>query len=236
MSEIELNTFSIVARDPVTGRFGVAVTTKAFGVGALCPFAKAGVGAIATQARVNPALGPKGLRLLEHGLTADETLEELLHDDPGRAFRQLAVVDRQGRSAAWTGAEANGWKGHILGDNYSVQGNLLAGEAVVQAMAAALHGSNAPFEERLLQALEAGQHAGGDKRGKQSAALLVVDTDEFPYVDIRVDDNPEPLKELRRLYDIHKVGLMSIYHEWVEATRKGVIPEDIAKPDEEKLK
>src|SRR4051812_25911689 len=115
MSEIELNTFSIVARDPVTGRFGVAVTTKAFGVGALCPFAKAGVGAIATQARVNPALGPKGLRLLEHGLTADETLEELLHDDPGRAYRQLAVVDRQGRSAAWTGAEANGWKGHILG-------------------------------------------------------------------------------------------------------------------------
>ena len=230
--EIELNTFSIVARDPKTNRFGIAVTTKAFGVGALCPFAKAGVGAIATQARVNPALGPKGLRLLEHGLSAEEVLQELLAGDPGSEYRQLGVIDRYGHAAAWTGSEANGWKGHIIGDNFTVQGNLLVGEEVVQATAAAFQGSNAPFEERLLRALAAGQVAGGDKRGKQSAALLVVDTEDFPYVDIRVDDAPEPLKELRRLYEIHKVGLMSIYHEWVEDVRNGRVAESTAKEDE----
>lgn len=234
MSEIELNTFSIVARDPRTGRFGVAVTTKAFAVGSLCPFAKAGVGAIATQARVNPTLGPKGLRLLEHGLSAEETLQELLAHDPGRQYRQLGVVDKYGRAAAWTGEEANGWRGHIVGDNFTVQGNLLVGEEVVQATAAAYVGSNASFEMRLLQALEAGQKAGGDRRGKQSAALLVVDIDEWPYIDIRVDDNPEPLKELRRLYDIHKNGLMSAYHEWVDTTSRGVVMEGMAKPDEKK--
>lgn len=234
MSEIELNTFSIVARDPRTGRFGVAVTTKAFAVGSLCPFAKAGVGAIATQARVNPTLGPKGLRLLEHGLSAEETLQELLAHDPGRQYRQLGVVDKYGRAAAWTGEEANEWRGHIVGDNFTVQGNLLVGEEVVQATAAAYVGSNASFEMRLLQALEAGQKAGGDRRGKQSAALLVVDIDEWPYIDIRVDDNPEPLKELRRLYDIHKNGLMSAYHEWVDTTSRGVVMEGMAKPDEKK--
>lgn len=234
MAEVELNTFSIVARDPLTGRFGVAVTTKAFGVGTLCPFAKAGVGAVATQARVNPALGPQGLRLLEHGLSAEETLQELLANDPGRQYRQLGIVDKYGRAAAWTGEEANDWRGHIIGDNFSVQGNLLTGREVVQATAAAFSASNAPFEERLLQALEAGQQAGGDKRGKQSAALLVVDTEDFPFCNIRVDDNPEPLKELRRLYNIHKVGLMSIYHEWVRDTLEGKVPVDMAKEDEKK--
>lgn len=234
MAEIELNTFSIVARDPQTGRFGVAVTTKAFGVGMLCPFARAGVGAVATQARVNPALGPKGLRLLEHGLSAEEALQELLAGDPGKQYRQLGIIDKFGRAAAWTGEAANEWRGHIVGDNFTVQGNLLTGEEVVQATAAAFSASNAPFEERLLQALEAGQHAGGDKRGKQSAALLVVDTEDFPYVDIRVDDNQEPLKELRRLYNIHKNGLLSIYHEWVRDTREGRVPENVAKEDEKK--
>ncbi|MGZ4121799.1 MAG: DUF1028 domain-containing protein [Tumebacillaceae bacterium] len=234
MAEIELNTFSIVARDPVNGRFGVAVTTKAFAVGSLCPFAKAGVGAIATQARVNPTLGPKGLRLLEHGLSAEEVLQELLANDPGREFRQLGIVDKYGRTAAWTGSEANEAKGHIIGDNFTVQGNLLVGGAVLQAVAATFSASNAPFEERLIKALEAGQHAGGDKRGKQSAALLVVDTEDFPFVDIRVDDNPEPLKELRRLYDIHKTGLLSVYHDWVRDTREGKILESVAKEDEKK--
>lgn len=221
MIEYDLNTFSIVARDPMTGRFGVAVTTRAFAVGSLCPFAKAGVGAIATQARVNPTLGPKGLRLLEHGLSAEETLAELLAADPGRQYRQLGIVDKYGHAVAYTGEETNAWTGHIVGDSFTVQGNLLTGEAVVQAVAATFSASTAPFEQRLIHALEAGQHAGGDKRGKQSAALLVVDTDEFPFVDIRVDDNPEPLKELQRLYDIHKNGLYSIYHDWVEGIRSG---------------
>ena len=232
MREIELNTFSLVARDPKTGRFGIAVTTKAFAVGSLCPFAKGGVGAIATQARVNPTLGPKGLRMLEHGLSADETLQQLLADDPGLQYRQLGVVDRYGRAAAWTGQETNPWTGHIVGEGFTAQGNLLVGEEVVQAVAAAYVGSNGPFEERLITALEAGQAVGGDKRGTQSAALLVVDIDEWPYVDIRVDDNPEPLKELRRLYDIHKVGLMSNYHDWVETTRQGLVAQGMAKEDE----
>ncbi|KEO83667.1 DUF1028 domain-containing protein [Tumebacillus flagellatus] len=229
---MELNTFSIVARDPMTGRFGIAVTTKAFAVGSLCPFARAGVGAIATQARVNPTLGPKGLRLLEHGLSAEETLEQLLAEDPGRRYRQLGIVDKYGHAAAYTGEETNAWTGHVVGDHFTVQGNLLTGPEVVQGVAATFSASTAPFEERLIQALEAGQHAGGDKRGKQSAALLVVDTEDFPYVDIRVDDNPEPLKELRRLYDIHKNGLLSVYREWVEGVRSGTIPKGVAKPDE----
>ncbi|WP_347338354.1 DUF1028 domain-containing protein [Tumebacillus amylolyticus] len=231
---MDLNTFSIVARDPMSGRFGVAVTTKAFAVGSLCPFAKAGVGAVATQARVNPTLGPKGLRLLEHGLSAEETLQQLLADDPGRQYRQLGIVDKYGRAVAYTGEENNAWAGHIVGDHFTVQGNLLTGIEVVQAVAATFSASTAPFEVRLIQALDAGQKAGGDKRGKQSAALLVVDTDEFPYVDIRVDDNAEPLKELQRLYDIHKNGILSVYHEWVEGVRTGTIPEGMAKTDEKK--
>lgn len=235
MSEIELNTFSIVARDLHTGQFGIAVATKAFAVGSLCPFAKAGIGAVATQARVNPVLGPRGLRLLEHGLTAEETLQELLSADPGRELRQLGIVDKQGRAAAWTGADAQGWKGHIVGDGFAVQGNLLTGEEVVQAVAAGYKGSNNTFPERLMLALEAGQRAGGDKRGKrgkQSAALLVVDTDEFPYIDIRVDDHVDPVKELRRLFDIHKVGLLSIYHQWVDETKSGKVPDAVAKNQE----
>jgi uncharacterized Ntn-hydrolase superfamily protein len=227
-------TWSIVAHDPETGRFGIAVTTKAFAVGSLCPFAKAGVGAIATQARVNPSLGPKGLRLLEHGLSAEEVLEQLLAGDPGMQYRQLGIIDKYGRAAAWTGAEANAWKGHIVGEHFTVQGNLLAGEEVVQATVAAFKGSNAPFELRLIQALEAGQIAGGDKRGKQSAALLVVDTEDFPYVDIRVDDSEEPLEELRRLYEIHKMGLMSVYREWVDDVRHGRVVEGTAKENEKR--
>lgn len=236
MSEIELNTFSIIARDPETGQFGVAVTTKAFAVGTLCPFAKAGVGAVATQARVNPTLGPKGLRLLEHGLSAEDTLQQLLAGDPGRDHRQLAVIDKYGHAVAWTGAESHEWKGHIVGDGFSVQGNLLSGEEVVQAMVAGYKGSNASFAERLLLSLEAGQTAGGDKRGKQSAALLVVNVDEFPYIDIRVDDHPEPLKELRRLYDIHRVGLLSMYEKWVEDTTCGHVPDPVAKDSETERK
>ncbi|MFD2168718.1 DUF1028 domain-containing protein [Tumebacillus lipolyticus] len=225
MKEIELNTFSIVARDPETGRFGIAVTTKALAVGSLCPFAKAGVGAVATQARVNPALGPKGLMLLEHGLSAEEVLHELKRSDAGKELRQIGIVDRYGHAAAWTGADVQEGKGHITGDNFSVQGNLLTGIEVVQATAAAFRGSNAPFEERLLQALDAGQQAGGDKRGKQSAALLVVDVEDFPYIDLRVDDHPEPLKELRRLFNLHSNGLMKDYHEWVRTTRQGIVPD-----------
>jgi uncharacterized Ntn-hydrolase superfamily protein len=198
-------TFSIVARDPVTGMLGIAVTTKFFGVGSLCPFARAGVGAVATQALVNPTFGPRGLDLLELGLSPDEVADRLLNEDEGRNHRQLHLVDAQGRVAARSGEECVDWFGHEPhpSDGFSVAGNMLAGPAVVAETArayAAATQAGEPMPERLIQALEAGQHAGGDKRGRQSAALYIVSTEVYPYLDIRVDDHPDPVVELRRLY------------------------------------
>jgi len=194
-------TFSIVARDAATGTFGIAVTTKFFGVGSLCPFARAGVGAVATQALVNPTYGPRGLDLLAQGMSPEEVVDALLAADDGRDHRQLHVIDARGRVAARSGAECVDWFGHQTFDGFSVAGNMLAGPAVVSETAKAFQASaGAPLAERLIHALEAGQTAGGDKRGKQSAALLIVSTEVYPYLDIRVDDNPEPVVELRRLY------------------------------------
>jgi uncharacterized Ntn-hydrolase superfamily protein len=200
-------TFSIIARDPKTGMLGIAVTTKFFGVGSLCPFARAGVGAIATQALVNPTYGPRGLDLLAGGLAPDAVVQQLMGADDGREHRQLHVLDAQGRVAARSGAECVDWFGHQTHDGYSVAGNMLAGPAVIaetaRAYAAATAGGE-PLPERFLQALEAGQAAGGDKRGRQSAALYIVSTEVYPYLDLRVDDHPEPLAELRRLYEESK--------------------------------
>jgi uncharacterized Ntn-hydrolase superfamily protein len=194
-------TFSIVARDASTGMFGIAVTTKFFGVGSLCPFARAGVGAVATQALVNPTYGPRGLDLLERGMPPDAVADALLAADDGRDHRQLHLIDAQGRVAARSGAECIDWFGHQTFDGFSVAGNMLAGPAVVSETAAAYQASLAlPLAERLIRALEAGQAAGGDKRGRQSAALLIVSTEVYPYLDIRVDDHPEPVAELRRLW------------------------------------
>jgi uncharacterized Ntn-hydrolase superfamily protein len=194
-------TFSIVARDAQTGMFGIAVTTKFFGVGSLCPFARAGVGAVATQALVNPTYGPRGLDLLERGMPPDAVADALLAADDGRDHRQLHLIDAQGRVAARSGAECIDWFGHQTFDGFSVAGNMLAGPAVVSETAAAYQASLAlPLAERLIRALEAGQAAGGDKRGRQSAALLIVSTEVYPYLDIRVDDHPEPVAELRRLW------------------------------------
>jgi uncharacterized Ntn-hydrolase superfamily protein len=199
-------TFSIVARDALTGMLGIAVTTKFFGVGSLCPFARAGVGAVATQALVNPTYGPRGLDLLEQGLSPDEVADRLLADDEGRNHRQLHLVDAHGRVAARSGAECVDWFGHQTYDGYSVAGNMLARPAVIaetaRAYAAAAAGE--PLAERLIRALEAGQAAGGDKRGRQSAALYIVSTEVYPYLDLRVDDHPDPVAELRRLYEESK--------------------------------
>jgi uncharacterized Ntn-hydrolase superfamily protein len=196
-------TWSIVARDPATGAFGVAVTTKFFAVGALCPHAMSGVGALSTQALVNPTYGPRGMRLLRESVPAPEVARLLLSGDDGRETRQLHVIDAQGNGTAHTGKDCIDWCGHLVRAGFSVAGNMLAGPAVIEDTAAffARH-AELPFAEQLIGALDAGQAAGGDKRGKQSAALIIHGSEEYPELDLRVDDHTEPLVELRRLYQV----------------------------------
>lgn len=206
---IELNTFSIAARCKRTGMFGVAVSTAVPAVGGICSFIKEGVGAIATQSWVNPYLGIDGLKLLESGLSAQEALDRLMADDPGRDSRQLGIVDTQGRAAAYTGADCVDWAGHEIGDGFTVQGNMLVGAETVQNMAQAARQSEAfDLPERLMLVLEAGQAAGGDKRGKQSAALKVYNVEAYPWLDIRVDEHRNPVAELRRIFEIAKHQLL----------------------------
>ena len=204
-------TFSIAGRCARTGRLGVAVSTAVPAVGMLCPFARPGVGAIATQAFVNPYLGADGLDLLAQGLSAQETLDRLVAGDPGREVRQLGIVDAQGRSAAFSGRACTGWFGHRTGEDFSAQGNILVGEETIAAMAAAFAAhADEDLPERLLRALEAGQAAGGDKRGRQSAALYVVDRETaYAYVDLRVDEHPDPVAELRRVFEVVKERQLS---------------------------
>ena len=205
----EMATFSIVARDEATGDYGVAVQSKYFNVGAVCPWARADVGAIATQAFANYSYGPEGLKLLEQGLTAEQVVEKLTSTDQMRDRRQLAVIDAKGNVAAWTGPKCNPWAGHRTGKNYSVQGNILAGEDVVKGMERAFLDSKGTFGERLIAALEGGQAAGGDSRGKQSAAMVVVRKNSVfgsdRFIDLRVDDHPEPIRELGRLVAHYQV-------------------------------
>jgi uncharacterized Ntn-hydrolase superfamily protein len=196
-------TWSIIARDPPTQAFGIAVATRFFAVGALCPHARSEVGALCTQALINPTYGPSGLQLLSEGAPAAEVVRRLIAADPGAAHRQLHVMDRAGRTAAHTGSACVGWCGDIHAEDYSIAGNMLAGPAVLEATAAAftLH-ADRPLADRLIRALEAGEAAGGDKRGKQSAALVIHSTEDYPDLDLRVDDHADPLAELRRLYDV----------------------------------
>lgn len=203
MPRASLTTFSIVARCPQTGELGVAASTAIPAVGAINPFAKARVGAITTQAWSNPYLGMDGLGLLAQGLSAVEVLERLLRADPDREKRQLGIVDARGGVAAFTGEEVQPWKGHREGRGYVVAGNLLVGDETIQAMAEAFERARGPLGDRLLVALEAGQAAGGDKRGKVSAALLVVRDEEYPYFDLRVDEHTGPVAELRRIFDVY---------------------------------
>lgn len=208
---LNLNTFSIVAYDHVSRMFGVAASTKFPAVGVLVPYTRADVGAIATQARVNPLLGYDGLDLLERDHSAEETLKILLNSDPEPEKRQVAVVDAWGRSAAHTGALTDPWRGHLTGDDYAVAGNLLAGAEVVEAMAETFEASaGEPLGERLMRALEAGQTAGGDKRGRQSAAMKVVKGQPYPYLDLRVDEHPAPVIELRRIYEVAKKEMLPV--------------------------
>jgi uncharacterized Ntn-hydrolase superfamily protein len=193
-------TWSIVARDPASGAFGVAVATRFFAVGALCVHADGGVGALATQALINPTFGPRGLRLLREGLDAATVVDALVAADPGRGSRQLHLQDARGGIAAHTGADCVPWCGHLMREGFSVAGNMLASPQVVEETARTYEaGSVLPFAQRLIQALEAGEAVGGDKRGKQSAALRIHTTEEYPALDLRVDDHPDPLAELARL-------------------------------------
>ncbi|MEJ7819911.1 MAG: DUF1028 domain-containing protein [Rubrobacteraceae bacterium] len=202
-------TFSIVAFDPETDSLGVAVQSKFLAVGAVVPWAKAGVGAVATQAMANFTYGPRGLDLMAEGKTAEETIEALTSTDDDREHRQVGVVDAVGRAAIFTGAECFDWAGGVTGEHYAAQGNILVGRETVEAMATGYEDSGRDFAARLLAALDAGQAAGGDSRGKQSAALLVVREgggyggDNDRVVDLRVDDHPEPIKELIRIRDLH---------------------------------
>jgi uncharacterized Ntn-hydrolase superfamily protein len=195
-------TWSIVARDP-SGAFGVAVASKFFAVGALCPAVRAGKGALSTQALINPLYARDGLALLDAGMAADDVVRRLTEADSGRAVRQLHVVDAAGATAAHTGANCIEWCGHRSGRGFSVAGNMLAGPQVVDETVRAYEAASAlPFPERLMAAMEAGEAAGGDKRGKQGAALLIHTTEDYPFLDLRVDDHPEPLAELRRLFGV----------------------------------
>lgn len=208
---LNLNTFSIVAYDPTSHMFGVAASTKFPAVGVLVPYVRAGVGAIATQARVNPLLGYDGLDLLERGHNAEETLRILLDSDPEPEKRQVSIIDSLGNSAAHTGTQTNSWRGHLIGTNYAVAGNLLVGEEVIVVMAEVYEASiEDPLAERLMRALEAGQAAGGDKRGRQSAAIRVVEDRLYPYLDLRVDEHPDPVVELRRIYEVAKTEVLAL--------------------------
>ena len=209
-------TFSIVGIDPVTGDLGIAVASRYFAVGAVVPWADAGVGAVATQAGVNVGYGPRALELLRQGLTAQQVMDRLFAEDtfPGKDARQLAIVDAKGNIAVFTGDAANAWRGHVKGKTWSAQGNILVGQHVVEAMGRAFDQTNDELAEKLYAALKAGDEAGGDSRGRQSASILVVrkaggrNTNNDRYVFVNVDDHQDPMSELRRLMNLQ----MTINH------------------------
>jgi uncharacterized Ntn-hydrolase superfamily protein len=205
-----VHTFSIVARDPQTGEMGVAVQSHWFSVGTIVTWAEAGVGAIATQSFVNASFGPRGLKMLKHGMTAQQAVDSLLASDEGREFRQLAIIDSKGNVASFTGKKCIQPAGNITGDNFSCQANLMINDKVWPAMAEAFKHAKGHLAERMISALEAGQKAGGDIRGMQSAAILIVRGKSTGKVwkdrliDLRVEDSPKPIKELKRLLKVHR--------------------------------
>jgi uncharacterized Ntn-hydrolase superfamily protein len=228
-------TWSIVARDP-SGALGVAVASKFFAVGALCPAVRNGRGALSTQALINPLYARDGLALLDAGVAPAQIVRRLTQADAGREVRQFHVVDAAGRTAAHTGGDCIEWCGHRAGDGYSVAGNMLAGPQVVEETARAYEAARAlPFAERLMTAMEAGEAAGGDKRGKQGAALLIHTTEDYPFLSLRVDDHPDPLGELRRLFGVSLerfqafVGCLPSHSRPAGITDRAVIDAEVAR-------
>jgi uncharacterized Ntn-hydrolase superfamily protein len=224
-------TFSIVAHCSRTGQLGVAVSTAVPAVGAMCPYIQAGVGAVSTQSWVNPYLAIEALRSMEQGLPGPQALDAVLANDDAKDLRQIGVMDAQGRAASWSGKSCTHWFGHIVGPHFAVQGNMLVGEATITAMAAAFRGSE-PLDlaERMLLAMEAGQAAGGDKRGRQSASLKVYEREDYALLDLRVDEHAHPVAELRRVYTIAKLQLLPFV---VGMPKKGAaaggLPESVTK-------
>ncbi len=206
---IHSSTFSIVAYDPKEQSWGVAVASKFLAVGAFVPYAQAGVGAVATQSYVNTTYGPHGLELMASGLTAQQALDRLVEEDEGRDLRQAALVDGGGRTAAYTGKGCYAWAGHLTGNYFSCQGNILVGAETVQAMAQAFGQAEGELADRLVAALAAGEQAGGDSRGRQGAAVLVVKPKggyaglSDRYLDLRVDDDVRPVQRLQELLKLH---------------------------------
>jgi uncharacterized Ntn-hydrolase superfamily protein len=196
-------TWSVIARDEPTGRVGIIVASRFFAVGSAVPHIETGIGAVATQAFVNPGYGPLGLTLLREGKTAAEAVDTLTAADAGRDARQLHIMDAAGHFAVHTGAACIDWCGHLVRPTFSIAGNMLAGPEVIAATARTYEANSAlPFARRLILAMQAGEYAGGDKRGKQSIALLVHDEQDYPLYDLRVDDHADPLAELTRLFDV----------------------------------
>lgn len=210
---MKLSTFSIVARDPKTGELGIAVESKFLSVGAIVPWAAAGVGAIATQSWANTSYGPRGLRLLRQGLTPRQVGQKLLAGDKQTDQRQFGIVDAKGRAFTYTGGGCYEWAGGKTGKNYAAQGNILKSSAVVDAVAETFEATPGDLAARLVAALAAGQAAGGDRRGEESAALLVVRAKggyggfNDRYIDLRVDDHPHPIDELAHLLELHRLYL-----------------------------
>ncbi|WP_409296504.1 DUF1028 domain-containing protein [Peribacillus sp. SCS-26] len=226
-------TFSIVGYDPAEKEWGIAVQSKFLGVGAVVPWAKAGVGAVATQSYANTSFGPEGLAAMEQGKNAEETLRDLLEGDPDKEMRQVGLIDKDGRPATFTGSDCYDWAGGITGPHFAAQGNILVDENTVQAMADTFTSTEGTLAERLLTALDAGQKAGGDSRGQQSAAILVV-KDQGGYggfndrfIDLRVEDHSKPITELIRIYHLHQLYFAHSKEENIRAI-EGNIKSDLA--------
>ena len=205
MNNKTIATFSIAAYDPKTGELGVAVQSRFLAVGSVVPWAEAGVGAVATQAKGNPTYGPRGLSLLKEGKSPEEVIELLVENDDEKELRQVGIVDAAGNSANFTGKECNEWAGGLKKNNFTVQGNILVNKKTIEDMASRFQEKKGPLADRLVSALKAGQKAGGDSRGKQSSALYVVKKNggyggyNDRYIDLRVDDHENPIEELERL-------------------------------------
>jgi len=199
-------TFSMVARCPESFALGVCVSTAIAAIGSRVPYVEAGVGAIATQANTNILYGINGLKLLRKGFSPQTALETMLKKDSDRESRQVILIDKDGRTAAFTGGETIDWKGHMIGKDYVVAGNMLVGSRVIEAMAQTFESSEGDLAERLMKALEAGQDAGGDKRGRMSAALLVANKKPSgtPLLNLTINQHPDPVKELRRIFETHR--------------------------------
>jgi uncharacterized Ntn-hydrolase superfamily protein len=241
-------TYSIVARDPETGEMGVAVQSHWFSVGSIVSWGEAGVGVVATQSFVNPAFGPDGLELLKSGMTADQVVDKLIAEDEGRDVRQLAIIDVNGNVKSYTGKNCIPGAGNIVGENYSVQANLMLNDKVPGAMSKAFEESTGPLAERMMAALFAAEEAGGDIRGKQSAAILVVKGRSTGQVwadrliDLRVEDDPYPLDKLDRLLKIHRAyghmnaGDLAVEHGDMELAMKEYSAAEKMFPDNEEMK